>query len=791
MEMKMNYLQPASQWVEALPQGNGRLGVMSFGGVEEERLTLNEDTLWSGYPGDHIIPDSFLHVQKAEKLILEGKAEEAQRELEAHLLGDWSESYEPLGELLLSFPDFTGQAVSCYQRNLNLLDGVSEVSFTAGETPCRRTLFVSHPHQVFCLKMNAGNPIPLARVHLSSLLRSQTAAEGSEIILTVRCPSCALPSYYRTGPEAVTYDDAPEKTGISATAVLRVDTDGRIVRDGSGLRLEQFTWFELRLASRSNFESFDRFPGLSAVDHAALARHDLDAAGDLTFEELLREHREDFSALMSLQEIRLDGDSREDLPTDRRLRRYSAGEKDDSLPVLLYQFGRYLLLSASRPGTQAMNLQGIWSADLQPIWSSNYTTNINTEMNYWPAEICNLPGCSQPLFDLVDKLSVTGGKVAGELFRARGATTNHNTDLWGHATPVGMHGRGNAVFGWWPMAYGWLSAHLFEHFIYTGDRAFLRDRALPVLRNAALFFIDTVSEDDEGCLTLRPATSPENTFLLNGECLSVSSASTMTDEIIREVMTEYLTSLEILGLSEEDAPAARRVLEKLPPLRFGADGRLLEWAVDYEESDPQHRHISPVYGLFPGHLRTVDSDPRILEGIRKLLARRGDGGTGWSLGWKVNVQARLHDGDHALKLLRRQLQVVETSEMDLHNGGGTYLNLFCAHPPYQIDGNMAASSGVPRLLIDSALDEITLLPALPSSWKNLTARGLRGANGYTVDLRVRDGKLTDVKLVSGCNRPTRVRVGNREQVLTLAPGETRLATEKTLNSDLLFPEKDQ
>ncbi len=787
--MKMHYRQPASQWVEALPQGNGRLGVMSFGGVEEERLTLNEDTLWSGHPGDHILPDSYSHVQKARELIMAGKVEDSQRELEKHLLGEWSESYEPLGELHLSFPDFAGQEISGYQRNLNLQDGVSEVSFSVGEIPCTRTIFVSHPHQILCLRMIAGKPLSQVHLRLSSVLRSQTAAGDHEMVMTVRCPSCTLPSYYQTGPESITYDDAPENTGISATAILRADTDGRITAEGDGLRLEQFTRFELRLTSRSNYESFDRYPGKSAVNHAALARQDLEAASDLSFEELLQEHREDFTALMSLQEIQLEGDSREDLPTDQRLRRYSAGETDDSLPVLLYQFGRYLLASASRPGTQAMNLQGIWNEDLQPIWSSNYTTNINTEMNYWPAEICNLPGCADPLFDLVDKLSVTGGKVAKEVFHARGATTNHNTDLWGHATSVGMHGRGNAVFGWWPMAYGWLSAHLFEHFIYTGDLGFLRDRALPVLRNAAQFFIDTATEDEAGYLTLRPATSPENTFQLGGERLAVSSATIMTDEIIREVMTEYLAALGILDLSEEDASAARRILEKLPPLRFSEDGRLLEWAVDYEESDPQHRHISPVYGLFPGHLRTMDSDPRELEGIRKLLERRGDGGTGWSLGWKVNVQARLHDGDHALKLLRRQLQVVETSEMDLHNGGGTYLNLFCAHPPYQIDGNMAASSGVPRLLIDSALDEITLLPALPSAWQNVTARGLRGANGYTVDLQVRGGRLTTVRLVSGSERPTRIRLGEKEQTLILAPGEIRMATKETLGGDLLFPER--
>lgn len=772
--MKMFYRQPAAKWVEGLPQGNGRLGIMAFGGIARERIGLNEDTLWSGHPGNHIIPGSYEHIQKAQELVLAGKAWEAEEELRAHVLGEFTENYEPLGDLLLTFPNLEQAGVTGYLRELSLMDGVARTAFTVEDVVYERTTFVSHPQQMTCLRMTASQPVLTAELALDSQLRHQIKASGCEIVMSTRCPSRSLPSYHDTSPEAISYDDAPERQGISATTILRVATDGRMQAAGKTITVSAATWLELRLVCRSNFEAFDKYPGLSGVDHVALARKDLDAAETLTFADMLAAHRQDFIALMARQSITVGGECHDDLPTDVRLRRYSDGAEDDSLPILLYQFGRYLLVSGSRPGTQALNLQGIWNDMMQPPWSSNYTTNINTEMNYWPAEICNVPGAHEPLFDLVDRLSVTGGEVAREVFHARGAVTNHNTDLWGLATPVGLHGQGAAVYGWWPMAYGWLSGHLFEHYIYTGDKAFLRERALPVLRSAAQFFIDTVSADKNGYLTMRPATSPEHKYVLGGQRISVASATTMTDEIIREVLRDYLTALDHLGLEEPDADAARHVLAHTPPYRIGPDGRLVEWDAAYEETEPQHRHLSLLSGLFPGHLITADSEPRILDAVRATLAYRGDGGTGWSLGWKVNIWARLRDGDHALKLLRGQLHFVDTCETEMHNSGGSYMNLFSAHPPFQIDGNFAAASGVPRLLVDSALDELTILPALPSAWRNVEAQGLRGANGYTVDLKVENGKLTYLKLISGSDRPTILRLFDKRLTVSMPAGNEML-----------------
>ena len=769
--MKLFYRQPAVRWVEALPQGNGRQGIMTFGGIKEERIGLNEDTLWSGHPRDTVIPGSYAHIRKAQELILQGKVQEAEEEIRVHVLGEFTESYEPLGDLLLSFPLLRENKTENYRRELDLENGTAVTSFTQDGVDYTRTTFVSYPRQMACLRMTASRPVLSARIRMTSPLRCRTMTEGCEIRMDVRCPSRALPGYYDTSSEAISYDDAPERQGISAAAFLSLMTDGQTGADGECLQVSGADVLELRFACRSNFEAFDKYPGLSQRNPAALAMTDLKAAEELSWDALLAEHTADFEALMSRQTIDVGGESREDLPTDERLRRYAAGEEDVSLPVLLYRFGRYLLVSGSRQGAQALNLQGIWNDRMQPPWSSNYTVNINTEMNYWPAEICNLSETHEPLFDLLDRLHVTGGHAAEKTFHARGATVSHNTDLWGLATPVGMHQPGSVVYGWWPLGFAWLSGHVSEHYIYTGDREFLEERALPVLRDAALFLIDTVTEDEQGFLTFRPATSPENAYLLDGQVHAAARSATMTDAIIRETLESYLKALEILGLQETDAEAARRVLAHLPPTRTGPDGRLLEWDEAYEEREPQHRHLSLLTGVFPGHLITEDSPEEIRKAVYAVLERRGDEGTGWSLGWKVNLWARLRDGDHALRLLRRQLKPVEPDGNENYHAGGTYLNLFCAHPPFQIDGNFAAASGVPRLLIDSAPDEVTLLPALPAVWRDVTARGLRGANGYTADLTVKDGKMVYLRLVSGCERTTVIRRGEKRITLSLRPGE--------------------
>lgn len=768
--MKMLYHKPANEWIEGLLQGNGRLGAVSMGGTASERFALNEDTLWSGYPRDYVKPDSFAHTCKARELLSRGEKHAAEKELEEHLLGEFTENYEPLGNLRLHLSSIDENACDDYSRTLNLTSGVAETKFTCGGVRYSRTSFVSHPHQLICVKMTADKPVLNAEITLDSLLRNRVEIVGGRLVMHTRCPSSSLPSYYDTSENAVSYDDAPEKQGISATTVVSVDGDGEITAENDKLIIKNAEWFELRVACRTNFEGFDKFPGLSKIDTLALAEKDLTAAEKLSFNELLNAHIDDFSELMNRQSIELDGISQDDLPTDERLYRYAQGKHDCTLPILLYQFGRYLLISGSRSGTQPLNLQGIWNEKMQAPWSSNYTLNINTEMNYWPAEICGLPEVHEPLFDLLDRLSVTGAKTAKELFNARGAVTNHNTDLWGLSTPVGMHGDGAVVYGWWPLAYAWLSGHLFEHYIYTDDLEFLKTRALPIMRNAAQFFIDSVTVSSKGYYTLSPATSPENGYKYEGKYTAVAEHSTMTDEIMREVLTNYLTAIDRLGADEPDAADARRVLNGLSPLRIGTDGRLLEWDDEYVEMEPKHRHLSHLCGVFPGHHITEDSESGVVNAVKKSLEVRGDAGTGWSLGWKLNLWARLRDGDHALKLLKMQLNPV-SADVKLGQGGGSYTSLLCAHPPFQIDGNFAAASGVPRLLIDSALDEITVLPALPTEWTSLKAKGLSGANGYKIDLEVKNGELVHLRVVAGSERATTLRYGEKAVTVLMKKGE--------------------
>lgn len=414
-----------------------------------------------------------------------------------------------------------------------------------------------------------------------------------------------------------------------------------------------------------------------------------------------------------------------------------------------------------------MNLQGIWNHSIRPPWSSNYTININTEMNYWPAEICNLSEMHAPLFNLIEHAGITGRRTAQNIFHARGACMNHNSDIWAHATPVGEHGIGNGLWGWWPMGYGWLCRHLWEHYEYTGDDSFLTRIALPAFRNAALFFIDTCSAGPDGYRAFRLATSPENRYFLNGEEVAFAPYTEMSNQIVRECLKHYLFALEKANAQEgekADADAARELLSQLPPPCIGKDGRLLEWDSEKTEIEPAHRHISHLYGLFPAEEIDPENE-KLKNAILKSLRVRGDDGTGWSLGWKINVFCRLRDGDHALHLLQKQLDLVEPGKEGFEHGG-TYPNLFDAHPPFQIDGNFAAAAGVARLLIDSAPDTVTLLPALPAAWRDVLARGLCGANGVTIDLEVRDGKLLHFTITSKTGKPVTLVYGTRRAYIT-------------------------
>lgn len=732
-KLSLWYDEPAgAEWERALPVGNGRLGAMVYGNPSQERIQLNENTVWAGSPYRNDSPAAREALPEVRELIFEGKHAEAQDLAgETFFSGPHGMPYQTVGDLILSFPGH--ENVQEYYRDLNLKSAVATTKYSVNGVEYTRKVFSSAHDQVTVMKLSASQPGSITfSASMESPQQSAVTTQSNELILSGT-----------TGD----HEGIPGK--IRFQSITDIETKGGSVSaTDSTVEVSNADEVTIRISVASNFKRYDDISG----DEKKRARNYLNQAENKSYNEIFEAHKTDYQAYFNRVDLDLGVTDAAGKPTDERIADFARGA-DPQLVELYFQFGRYLLISSSRPGTQPANLQGIWNKEMQPPWDSKYTLNINAEMNYWPAQLTNLSEMHEPLIQMVKELSETGRETAQVMYGAEGWVTHHNTDIWRITGPI------DGVFwGMWPLGGAWLTHQLWEKYLYTGDEKYLQE-VYPVLKGAAEFYVDfLVEEPGNGWLVVAPSNSPENAPQSRPE-VSISAGATMDNQLIFELFTNTIRAAEELNKDQSFVETLRMKRAKLPPMQIGRLGQLQEWMKDLDSPEDKHRHVSHLFGLHPAAQISPYRTPDLFEAARTSLQYRGDVSTGWSMGWKVNFWARLLDGNHALKLIEDQLAPVG-SERNL-GGGGTYPNLFDAHPPFQIDGNFGCTAGIAEMLMQSHDGAIHLLPALPDEWDSGSISGLQARGGFVIEsLKWEDGVVVELKIKSTLGGNARIRVAN-------------------------------